>query len=125
MNRIMGFVFLLAMLGLPGTSFASNSFSCTVKDIFTSPSALKYVLVVMNCTSPNPIQSGTNGCTATTISDDSFTFDASDEHGKINLSLLLVAFAAGKAILATTYATCPTAIPSVPALYSLKIRGGG
>jgi len=105
-------------------SYASNSFSCGIKDISTSMSTPHHVVVHMNCESGNPIASGTNSCTGAVISKDSFTFDTSTEHGKLNLSVVLMAFASGKNIYASTYSSCPSNSPSTPILYSLKVYGG-
>jgi len=45
------------------------------------------------------LASGTNSCTGAVISKGSFTFDTSTEHGKLNLSAALMAFASGKTFM--------------------------
>ena len=121
MTVIRGLIAVAVFLFM-STSYA-NTFNCTIKDISTSMSADKFVLVEMSCDSSSPIASGTNGCTAASVSKTSFTFDASTEFGKTNLSIAMMAFASRKRIYASTYATCPTEMNSVPILYGMKVFG--
>jgi len=112
-------ILLITILFMMDYSFA-NSFNCNIENIQTSPSAQNFLVVTMSCASVNPIQSGTNGCTATLVSDNTFTFDTITTHGKLNLSILLSAWAANKRIYASTYGTCPPALPNTPILYGIK-----
>ena len=101
----------------------ANTFGCKIKDIASSMSAQKYVQIFMACNASNPISSGTNGCTSALVSNNSFTFDVSTEHGRMNLSLLMMAFASGKRIYVSTYATCPASMSNTPILYGIKVYG--
>ncbi len=115
---------ILLTLLLIGLSFglnASNIFNCPIQAISASPSAQNIMVVEMSCSSNNPIQSGTNGCTGASISDNAFVFDTSTDHGKLTLSSLLMAFASGKQVYASTYATCPTNFNTAPSLYGFKV----
>ena len=55
-------LFTIACLFPPITN-ATNSFSCPIKDLSTRPTSPKLIIVHMNCTSRDPIETGTNACT--------------------------------------------------------------
>ena len=116
-------VCLLFVLCLSGVVNASHTFSCKISDISTSQSYPNYVVVHMSCDMATPITSGTNGCTSSTISTNSFTFDATSNVGKMRLSMLMMAMTAKKTVTASTYGTCPSQVSSVPLLYSFKVYG--
>ena len=102
-------------------TYASNTFNCTIGNITSTNSAIDFVIVTMECSdTTNPITSGTNGCTGANIPNNTFTFNTNTSHGKVNLSLLMMAYSSNKRVYASTYATCPTQISNTPLLYSLK-----
>ena len=110
-------------LGLSLFSFSSqaNSFNCEIASMSTGASAPKLVYVTMACKSPNPIQTGTNNCTAAAISDDTVAFDATSEQGKIYLPLLTTAMVAKKRTLISTWGNCFLESSSVPIMYSARV----
>jgi hypothetical protein len=110
-------------LGLSLFSFSSqaNTFNCEIANMATGASAPKLVYVTMACKSSNPIQTGTNNCTAATISDDTVAFDATSEQGKIYLSLLTTAMVTKKRTLISMWGNCFVESPSVPVMYSARV----
>ncbi|KZN31648.1 hypothetical protein [Pseudoalteromonas luteoviolacea] len=113
----------LVLLFMTPMALASNSFSCNIKDLSTTMSAPKYLIVHMECDSTSPIAPGSNGCTSSTVLRNAFTFDATSEQGKLNASLVLMAFATKKRVYASTYGTCPKGLENTPLLYGLKVYG--
>lgn len=108
-------------LGLFSFSLQANNFNCEIANISTGASVPKLVYVTMACKSSNPIQSGTNNCTAAVISDDIVAFDATTAQGKIYLSLLTTAMISKKRALISMWGNCFVESPSVPVLYSVKV----
>ncbi len=118
MKNIYALIFSLSVLSLQASA---NTFNCNVADITLNSGAPGLVFVTMGCTASNPIQSGTNGCTAATISNNRVAIDSTTALGKLYYALALSALATQKQTLIATFGTCPSGSPDTPAIYSMKV----
>jgi len=114
------FLFFLCCF-LPVSKVFAHSFNCNIDYIAMGSSAPDLVYLKMACNASNPVQSGTNGCTAESISQDTISFTTASELGKNYYSLALAAMMAQKRVLVSAYATCPENSPSTPVVYSMRV----
>ncbi|NQY65251.1 MAG: hypothetical protein HRT38_16325 [Alteromonadaceae bacterium] len=117
MNK--NFLFIIALL-CSSQSFA-HSFNCNIKEITNNSSTPNLVYITMGCAASGQWETGTGGCTAAVISDDTVVIDGTSEIGKRYYSLALTAMATQKSTIISAYGTCPSDSPSTPVVYSMKV----